>query len=42
MMIVRELQNENEINKWLKKLETGGTDVIALDIEGEFNLHCYG
>ncbi|MBI9101169.1 MAG: 3'-5' exonuclease [Spirochaetales bacterium] len=41
-MTIRELTNEKEINLWLKELDERGCNTIALDIEGEFNLHCYG
>ena len=41
-MIIRELKNQNEINQYLNQLEAEERNIIALDIEGEFNLHCYG
>ncbi len=39
---IRELKNTGEIKNWLKSLDERGQTTIALDIEGEFNLHCYG
>ena len=36
------LTTNQEIWEYLNLLENSGQNIIALDIEGEFNLHCYG
>ena len=41
-MHIRELKSEDEITGYLRELEQERRHVIALDIEAEFNLHCYG
>ena len=37
-----ELNTENDINLYLERLNQRDCRSIAFDIEGEFNLHCYG
>jgi ribonuclease D len=39
---VTELTCENDINLYLERLKARDCRSIAFDIEGEFNLHCYG
>lgn len=41
-MSIIELKNDNEIHRYLDALENRGQKVIAVDVEAEFNLHCYG
>lgn len=41
-MLYTQLETETEINTFTKKLRENGRTTIALDFEGEFNLHCYG
>ena len=41
-MNIIELKTEDEISGYLKEIEQGRRNVIAIDIEAEFNLHCYG
>jgi len=41
-MSIIELKNENEINGYLNELDKTKKNVIAIDLEAEFNLHCYG
>jgi ribonuclease D len=41
-MQIRELSTNQEISEYLNELEKSGQNIIALDLEGEFNLHCYG
>lgn len=41
-MNIVELKNEAEIDGYLEELKQKNCNMIALDIEGEFNLHCYG
>jgi len=41
-MQIRELTTNQEISEYLNELEKSGQNIIALDLEGEFNLHCYG
>lgn len=37
-----ELKTVSEIHGYLDALEKGGFGTIAVDVEAEFNLHCYG
>jgi ribonuclease D len=37
-----ELKTDNEIYGYLDALERNGRKIIAVDVEAEFNLHCYG
>lgn len=37
-----ELKNDNEIHSYLDALDKRGRKVIAVDVEAESNLHCYG
>ena len=41
-MQIRELTTNQEISEYLNALEKSGQNIIALDLEGEFNLHYYG
>ena len=41
-MSVIELKNDHEIQRYLDALDERGRKVIAVDVEAEFNLHCYG
>jgi len=41
-MNIIELRNDQEIYSYLDELDKRGRKVIAVDIEAEFNLHCYG
>jgi ribonuclease D len=41
-MSVIELKNDQEIHRYLDALDERGQKVIAVDVEAEFNLHCYG
>ena len=41
-MSIIELKNDSEIYDYLRKLDERNQKIIALDIEAEFNLHCYG
>ncbi len=41
-MAITEIATNRELEQYLKSLETEGIDTIAMDLEGEFNLHCYG
>ncbi|MFY9398734.1 MAG: HRDC domain-containing protein [Desulfomonilia bacterium] len=41
-MSIIELKNDQEIHRYLDSLDEQGRKVIAVDIEAEFNLHCYG
>ena len=41
-MNIRELNSREAIRRYLNSLEERGQTAIALDLEGEFNLHCYG
>ncbi|MEA2101262.1 MAG: HRDC domain-containing protein [Thermodesulfobacteriota bacterium] len=41
-MGIIELKNDNEVYEYLNKLDERNQKIIALDIEAEFNLHCYG
>jgi ribonuclease D len=41
-MQILELTTNQEISEYLNALEKSGQNIIALDLEGEFNLHCYG
>lgn len=41
-MDIIELHTQNEVELYLKELHEENIRVIALDIECEFNLHCYG
>jgi ribonuclease D len=40
--IIIELTNQQEIDNYLKDLSEKGVNAIAVDIECELNLHCYG
>ena len=41
-MQYKQLESETEINTFTKELRENGRTTIAVDFEGEFNLHCYG
>jgi len=41
-MQILELTTNQEISEYLNALEKSGQNIIALDLEGEFNLHYYG
>ncbi|MBL7005988.1 MAG: HRDC domain-containing protein [Spirochaetia bacterium] len=41
-MHIHELTTNQEIGEYVNELEKSGQNIIALDLEGEFNLHCYG
>ena len=41
-MSIIELKNDTEIYSYLKKLDENNQKIIAVDVEAEFNLHCYG
>lgn len=41
-MGIIELKNDSEIYDYLKKLDEHNRKIIAVDVEAEFNLHCYG
>jgi ribonuclease D len=41
-MKIRELKNDKDIKEYIEGLDEKNINVIGLDIEGEFNLHCYG
>lgn len=41
-MNVIELKNDQEIYRYLDALDERGRKVVAVDVEAEFNLHCYG
>jgi ribonuclease D len=41
-MCIIELKNDREIYDYLKKLDERNQKTIAVDVEAEFNLHCYG
>ena len=41
-MQILELTTNQEISEYLNSLEKSEQNIIALDLEGEFNLHCYG
>ena len=41
-MSVTELKTKEEIDQYLDTMSDSNPDMIAIDIEGEFNLHCYG
>ena len=41
-MAIIEITSSSELERYLKSLESEGIDTIAMDLEGEFNLHCYG
>ncbi len=41
-MNVIELKNDHEIHRYLDALDERGQKAVAVDVEAEFNLHCYG
>ncbi|HNY66349.1 MAG TPA: 3'-5' exonuclease [Deltaproteobacteria bacterium] len=41
-MSIIELKTDQEIYGYLNALERNGRRIIAVDVEAEFNLHCYG
>ena len=41
-MSIIELKNDSEISEYLKNLDEHNQKIIAVDVEAEFNLHCYG
>jgi len=41
-MNIIELKTENEIHDYLDALDRNERKLIAVDVEAEFNLHCYG
>jgi len=41
-MSITELKNESEIYAYLDELDKRNQKIIAVDVEAEFNLHCYG
>lgn len=41
-MSVIELKNDHEIHRYLDALDERGQKTVAVDVEAEFNLHCYG
>jgi len=41
-MSIIELKTNNEIYSYLDALDERGQKVVAVDVEAEFNLHCYG
>jgi ribonuclease D len=41
-MSIIELKTDNEIYRYLDALDQHGRRIVAVDVEAEFNLHCYG
>lgn len=41
-MNIIELKNDHEIHRYLDALDERGQKAVAVDVEAEFNLHCYG